>query len=79
MQELLEILCCPETHQPLQIAEASLVTEINEKIKAGQLQNRAGKPVAEPIESGFIRQDRKYLYPVRVNIPTMLIEEAIPL
>lgn len=79
MQELLDILCCPETHQPFQIAEATLVAEINGKIKGGQVLNRAGKPVVDAIDSGLVRQDRKFLYPVRGNIPTMLIDESIPL
>jgi uncharacterized protein YbaR (Trm112 family) len=43
------------------------------------VQNRAGKPVIGAIDSGLVRQDRKFLYPVRANIPTMLIDEAIPL
>jgi uncharacterized protein YbaR (Trm112 family) len=79
MQDLLDILCCPETHQPFQIADPGLVADLNSKIKAGQLKNRAGKPVTEPIDSGFVREDRKFLYPVRGNIPVLLVAEAIPL
>ena len=79
MQDLLDILCCPETHQPLKIAEANLITEVNAKIKAGQATNRGGKPVAEPIDSAFVREDRKYLYPIRNDIPVLLVDEAIPL
>jgi uncharacterized protein len=76
---LLEILCCPETHQPLRVAEAALVTNLNEQIKANTLKNRAGKPVTGAIDEGLVRQDRKFLYPVRHNIPVLLIDEAIPL
>ncbi len=47
--ELLKIMCCPETHQPIALAESSLI------------------------------QDRKFLYPIRGDIPIMLIDEAIPL
>jgi uncharacterized protein len=79
MQELLDILRCPETHQPFEIADPALIADLNSKIKAGQLKNRAGKPITESIESGFIRQDRKFLYPIRNNIPVLLIDEAIPL
>jgi uncharacterized protein YbaR (Trm112 family) len=79
MQELLDILRCPETHQPFQIADAALVADLNSKIKAGQLKNRAGKPITDPIESGLLRQDRKFLYPIRKSIPVLLIDEAIPL
>ena len=79
MQELLEILRCPETHQPFQIADAALIADVNSKIQAGQLRNRGGKPVTDPIESGLLRQDRKFLYPIRNSIPVLLIDEAIPL
>ena len=79
IQELLDILCCPETHQPLQLAEPGMIAQLNEKIKAGQVKNRGGKPVVEAIEAGLVRQDGKFLYAVRGNIPAMLIDEALPL
>ena len=31
---LLEIICCPETHQPLRHADAELVTDLNQRIEA---------------------------------------------
>ena len=34
---------------------------------------------AEPLDGGLIRADRKMLYPIREDIPVMLIEEGIPL
>ena len=79
MQDLLDILCCPETHQPFHIADASLIAELNSKIKAGEIKNRAGKPVSEPMDSGFVREDRKFIYPIRNQIPVLLLDEAIPL
>jgi uncharacterized protein len=79
MQELLEILRCPETQQPFQIADPALVANLNSQIKSGQVKNRIGKPISDPIESALIRQDRKFLYPIRNNIPVLLIDEAIPL
>jgi uncharacterized protein YbaR (Trm112 family) len=79
MQEHLDILCCPETRQPFQIADANLLADLNQKIKAGQVRNRAGKPVNELMDSGLLRQDRKFLYPVHKSIPVLLVDEAIPL
>jgi uncharacterized protein YbaR (Trm112 family) len=43
------------------------------------LKNRAGQPIKEKIDDGLVRTDGKYLYPVRRNIPVMLVDEAIPL
>jgi uncharacterized protein YbaR (Trm112 family) len=77
--ELLKIMCCPETHQPIALAEPSLIEKLNTQIAVGQLKNRAGQPVKERIDGGLVREDKKFLYPIRQNIPVMLIDEAIPL
>jgi uncharacterized protein YbaR (Trm112 family) len=34
--------------------------------------------VSEKLDGGLLRADRKILYPVREDIPVMLIEEGIP-
>ena len=77
--ELLKIMCCPETHQPIAPAEPPLIDKLNQQIAAGQVRNRAGQAVTEKIDGGLVREDRKFLYPIRGNIPVMLIDEAIPL
>ena len=76
--ELLKILCCPETHQGLRVAEPALVGNLNQQIAAGGLKNRAGQPVKEKIDDGLVRADGKFLYAVRQDIPVMLVDEAIP-
>ncbi len=77
--DLLKILCCPETHQELRPAEPSLIEKLNQQIAAGALKNRAGQPVTEKLDDGLVRADGKFLYPVRQDIPVMLVDEAIPL
>jgi uncharacterized protein YbaR (Trm112 family) len=77
--ELLKILCCPETHQVLHLAEPPLINQLNEKIAAAALQNRGGKAVKDKIDGGLVRDDGKFLYPIRRKIPVMLVEEALPI
>ena len=77
--DLLKILCCPETHQEVRLAEPVVIEKLNAQIAAGKLANRAGQPVKEEIEGGLIRADGKLLYPIRRNIPVMLVDEGIPL
>ena len=75
--ELVKILCCPETRQEVHLAEPALVEKLNREIVAGNLKNRAGQPVKEKLDGGLVRADGKFLYPVRQNIPVMLVDEAI--
>ncbi|HDP33633.1 MAG TPA: hypothetical protein ENN29_00820 [Candidatus Hydrogenedentes bacterium] len=77
--ELLEILVCPEDKTPVREIDASLLEKVNNAIVAGALKNRAGDVVAERIEGGLIREDGKFMYAIRDDIPIMLIDEAIPL
>jgi len=77
--ELLRILCCPETHQELRVAEPALVEKLNQQIVSGGLKNRAGQLVKEKINDGLVRADGKFLYAIRQDIPVMLVDEAIPL
>jgi uncharacterized protein YbaR (Trm112 family) len=78
-KDLLDILCCPETKEDVALADPSLIETINAKIAAGTIRNRAGKPVTEKIDGGLLRKDGKYLYPIREDIPIMLIDEALPI
>jgi uncharacterized protein YbaR (Trm112 family) len=77
--DLLAILCCPETKQPVSLADPSLIKKVNEAVARGGLKNKGKKPVSEQLDGGLIRADQQILYPIRENIPVMLIEEGIPL
>lgn len=77
--ELLKILCCPETHQELRVADSALVEKVNQLVASGSLRNRAGQPVKEKLDGGLVRADGRFLYPIRQSIPVMLVDEAIPL
>jgi uncharacterized protein YbaR (Trm112 family) len=78
-EELLSILCCPETKQDLTVADASLIEKINQRIEKRGLKNRGVEIIVQKIESGLVRADKRYLYAIREDIPVMLIDEAIPL
>ncbi len=78
-EKLLEILCCPETHQPLSEAGDELVDDLNKRIQAGTLVDRVDEKIIDPIDGGLIREDGNILFPIRGGIPVMLIDQGIPL
>jgi len=77
--DLLEILVCPETKQPVALAGAEILERLRRDVAAGTLRNRGGQPVTQPITEGLVREDGKILYVVDDGIPVMLIEESIEL
>jgi uncharacterized protein YbaR (Trm112 family) len=77
--QLLEILRCPATRQPLREAEPELVDRVNQAIQTGRVENQVGRPVSSPLDGGLVREDGQILYPVRDGIPIMLAEEGIAL
>jgi uncharacterized protein YbaR (Trm112 family) len=78
-EELVEILACPETKQPVSLAEPAEIERLNQLVSQGKLVNRAGEKVEKPLDGGLVREDGKILYPIIEDIPVMLIEEGIPL
>ncbi len=77
--ELLDILVCPETHRPVALADEVLLARVNQAAEAGMLMNRRGDSVAGPLDDLLVRDDGLQAYPVRDDIPIMLIDESIDL
>ena len=77
--EFIKILVCPDNRTPVRIASEQEITNLNQKIEEGSLQNIGGRKVNDKLDGGLIREAGDRLYPVRKNIPVMLVEEAIKL
>ncbi|HBP89418.1 MAG TPA: Trm112 family protein [Nitrospirales bacterium] len=75
--DLLAILCCPETKQEVRLLDPAVIKRLNHQISKGELKTRGGQVVTEQIDGGLIRKDNSVAYPIRDQIPIMLIEEGI--
>ena len=76
--ELLPLLACPASRQPLKEADAALLAKINAAIEASGLLNVGGEKISEAIEGGLVREDGTVIYPIRGGIPVLLVDEGIP-
>ena len=76
-KELLSILACPQSHQPLKHASQEVLDRLNAAISKGSLTNNKGSAVTEPLLEALITKDGSILYPVREDIPVMLIDQSI--
>ncbi len=75
--DLVAILCCPETKQGVSLLPNDTLQELNQKISQGEVQNKGGTQVTESLDGGLVRKDGLVVYPIRDQIPIMLIEEGI--
>lgn len=74
---LLQCLCCPETGQSVRLANKMELEALNRYIRFHSILNRAGQIITLPLEAALIREDGCIAYPIRDNIPILLVEEAI--
>lgn len=77
--EVLALLRCPETKQPLTRATPGLVAHLEALRAAGRLRDRAGDACCAPVEDGLVRADGTLFYPIRDGIPVLLVPEAVTL
>ena len=74
---LLEILVCPETKQNLALAPPPVLEQLNAAIEHGRAVNRGGRRLTEALEAALLRQGNEVAYPVRDDIPLLLVDEQI--
>ena len=77
-KDLLDILVCPATKQPLEILAEDKRTQLTARIAQGQVKNAGGNKVETPVEEGLITVDGLTIYRIDDGIPNMLVEEGIP-
>ena len=74
---LLDILCCPVSHQPLRPLEKSRLKKLAERIAADEVQYVDHSPVTEKPREALITRDDKVIYLVIDDIPVLLPDRGI--
>lgn len=76
-QRLLEILCCPQTRQPLHLADDRQLVLVNQAIGRGEVREVSGKKSSGQVEGLLVRQDGQLAYAIRKGIPDLLKEDGL--
>jgi uncharacterized protein YbaR (Trm112 family) len=71
-RRLLDIVCCPVTHAPLQMMPEATLLRLNARIADGKLKQSDETTVTEPLEQALMTADGRLAYPIRDDIPLLL-------
>jgi uncharacterized protein len=74
-----QLLCCPATHQPLRRMSVAELESLKQRIQSGKVQSVSGDTVMPPIDGALVREDEKIAYPIRNEIPLLLVEAGLNL
>ncbi|MFW6339965.1 MAG: Trm112 family protein [Wenzhouxiangella sp.] len=74
---LLDILCCPVSHEPLLPLSRDKLGKLNAAINAGDVQFVDNEPVTDALAAALITRDGKVVYAIEEGIPVLLPERGI--
>lgn len=78
-EDMLELICCPASHQRLRLAQPAELSQINEAIAAGKLAAISGEAIHQPLVQLLIREDGQVGYPVVDGIARLIVDDGIQL
>jgi uncharacterized protein YbaR (Trm112 family) len=74
-KRLLDIICCPVTHQPLAPMQPAQLEALNARIAQAGISTLGDTVLTEALSEALVTRDGKLAYPLQDGIP-MLIEEC---
>lgn len=74
---LLDILCCPVSHEPLRPLEKTRLKTLNAEVDASRLLYVDGSIVEVPLTEALITRDGKVVYGIDKGIPVLLPDRGI--
>lgn len=76
-KQLIDILCCPETKQPVKPLSSKQLDALNTAQRQSGLKQVDGNALEQPLKAGLITADGKRIYRIDDDIPVMLVDQAI--
>lgn len=76
-KRLLDILCCPDSKQPVSLLGSRQLATLNDSLARGGLKLIDGSPASGPLEAGLLTHDAQRVYRIEDGIPVMLVDQAI--
>lgn len=74
---LIDILCCPVSHQPLRPLEKNRLKKLADRVAEGDVQYVDHSPVEDRPREALITRDDKVIYLVVDGIPVLLPDRGI--
>jgi uncharacterized protein len=74
---LLDILCCPVSHEPLRPLGRQRLESLNRRIGNGEVLHVDGSTVTTQAKEALITRDDKVIYLVEDGIPVLLPDAGI--
>ena len=74
---LIDILCCPVSHEPLRPLERKRLSALNQAIESGGVQFVDGSAVDAPLGEALISRDGRVVYGVDQGVPVLLPDRGI--
>ena len=76
---LLDIVCCPATRQPMVSMSSATLAKLNGLVREQKIRDRDDALVTDELKAALVTDDGKLAYPVVNGIPVLLVERGIAL
>ena len=76
-ESLLDVLCCPVSHEPLIPLTSARLKKLNQTIERNEVLFVDHTPVDQPLKGALITRDGKVIYAIDGGIPVLLPDRGI--
>ena len=77
--DVIELLECPLTRQPLEWASDAVLGRLELLRKQARLLDRSGTPLIDALLAGLVNREGSVFYPVSNGLPVLLKERSVAL